>query len=640
MSNKKIRLLLAMLTIFLLAFSVNTLTLNASTKKVSMNLNPIEEVGPEDNLYKYLYHVNVTQYPWSCFGYNGSQTGNNPHVSAPTTNHLLWRSCIRPYEALAWRDEPKIVAGKVIASTSQSFSIYDDQHMLYAFDQNNGRIMWTYRGLSGGTVLDDTHYLSGTTMINPDTGAFMYKVPAGLGIYVPEIRMGFRESGGAVEGWDWSNLKNPERLWRSKQYEYTECLTYSNGKVFWGGGLGGWYHAADAMTGEIIWDTIIKVASTRGWAAGYGKIFIAGYDGVTAIDQATGKLLWFFPQRASGFNSVTIGDGKVYANDINYYVYCWNADTGEVIWRYLAERKSPFPAGPDPEQWRLHDMYIYSRFADHKLYLSTLSPTRYGTPIPPNWVSEDSTMWNPHDYTVVGQSGTAEFCCLDAEHGTVIWRSGVEEVGSPGPHFPTNAVTDGRVYASLCTMTGHIGVLDARPYTEFGWDRVINYEWFPGSVWCYGPGPSQLKDVTLDQYKIMYSNTVTISGKLVDLSPAIKPISYLSDWERKVGDPAPGAPVTITWSKPDGTNGEIALVKTDEDGKFSYTWAPWLTGEVSIHVGSDGGPSYEAPNTVTVPLFIEAKAADLVPILQGALIGAIIVAVALPIVIFVTRKPK
>jgi outer membrane protein assembly factor BamB len=640
MSTKHIKLLLATLIAFLLSFSVNLLPLSASTETGSIILNPVVEVGPEDNLYKYLHHVNVTQYPWSTIGYNSSYSGNNPDVTAPTTNHLLWRSRIRSYEAFTWGDEPRIVAGKVIGSTRASFSIYDEGNMLYAFDQNNGRMMWTYPGLSGGIVFDDQHFLSGTTMINPDTGSFMYKVPQSMSIYVPELNMGFRASGGFIEGWDWADLENPERMWTSKQYEYTSNLCYSNGKVFWGGGLGGWMHAADAMTGEILWDTVMKIASTRGWAVGYGKVFICGYDGVTAIDQDTGKNLWFFPQRSSGFNCVTLGDGKVYANDINYYIYCWDVDTGEVIWRYLAERKSPFPAGPDPQQWRLHDMYIYPRFADHKLYLSTLSPTRYGTPIPPNWVSEDGTMWNPHDYTVIGQSGTAEFSCLDAEHGTLIWKSGIEEVGSPGPHFPKCAITDGRVYASLCTMSSHIGVGDARPYSEFKYDRIINYEWFPASVWCYGPGPSQLNDVTLDQYKIMYSNTVTISGRLVDLSPAIKPISYLSDWERKVGDPAPGAPVTITWSKPDGTNGEIALVKTDEDGKFSHTWAPWLTGEVSIHIGSDGGPSYEAPNTVTVPLFIETKAADLVPILQGALIGAIIVAVALPIVIFVTRKPK
>jgi hypothetical protein len=78
------------------------------------------------------------------------------------------------------------------------------------------------------------------------------------------------------------------------------------------------------------------------------------------------------------------------------------------------------------------------------------------------------------------------------------------------------------------------------------------------------------------------------------------------------------------------------MVKTCMEGKFSYTWTPWITGEVSIQLKSCGGPSYEPPNTVTLPLTVES-ATDLMPLLEGGLVAAVVGA-TLPIIY--NRKTK
>jgi hypothetical protein len=96
-------------------------------------------------------------------------------------------------------------------------------------------------------------------------------------------------------------------------------------------------------------------------------------------------------------------------------------------------------------------------------------------------------------------------------------------------------------------------------------------------------------------------------------------------------------PIKITYMDSNDVTHEIITVHTDQDGKFSYKWVPWVTGVLTLRAESAGNGDYEAPDDLYWPINV-SRSSMMEPILTGALIGAIIVAVGLPIVI--SRKKK
>jgi hypothetical protein len=324
-----------------------------------------------------------------------------------------------------------------------------------------------------------------------------------------------------------------------------------------------------------------------------------------------------------------------------------------MVWQYTYERTAPFPAGPAEFSWDPSGYADAIGIADGKIYCDTLGHTAYADILPAYWKSEDGTMWNPYPYEVLAQPGTGEVTCLDAEYGSLIWKTGVEEIGSPGPCFGNYAgsmykplIADGRVYNSQNTYSGHVGVGGgdtgvpgtSRPYGSINYKQMINYEWFPPYVYCWGKGPTRFEAVCYDKGEIKYGENVTISGKLVDLSPAIDNISILSNYTRPVGSPAPDVPVVLSFISANGTKVPFATVETGKDGMFNYSWYPWETGSLSIIVESAGSDAYEAPDTTYTTVSVTPMTPDLVPLLEFATFVAIIVAIALPVIIYL-RKP-
>jgi outer membrane protein assembly factor BamB len=645
MSKNNMNLLLAISVSFLLFLSVVSLPLNAYVEtQFSLSANPKEENISES--------LAITQNPWPATNYNASNVNFNPDSPGPSSNHILWIGKARPYEGL--NRQAQVVAGKVLVSSPGKQSIYGNTAMLYAFDQNTGAISWTYPGMSGaGILIDEQHFLRGSTMIDPHTGQFLYKVPRGLSLYVPELKMGF--GSGPSPGrriatfmaWDFSDPENPESLWITEPYEFCSAAVYDDGKVFFGGRDSYSYIAADAMTGAIIWEINVPDMVT-GAVAGYGKVFLHGWGiGILALDQDTGQILWRFEDRGDKSTAPALAYGKVYVGDTNYGVYALDADAGEIVWQYRSTPYGPYPHGPDAEAWWLTDGDTRPCVADGKVYVQVNTITRVGGPIPANWVSEDGLLENPHNYECVAQTGIGKFVCLDAEHGKLIWKCGIEEIGSPGPMFGGSGegvrgdicIADGKVFGVQMTMTGHVSVGSARPYSLFGPEKILNYEWFPPYVYCFGKGPTQIKDVTVDKNKVNLGELVTISGKVVDLSPPIDHISSLSTWSRGVEEGAPKMPLVLSFNSKNGEKVPFATVETDENGEFTYTWYPWETGLLPIIVESAGSDAYEAPDSAYMSVYVEAGVPDTVTLLEGALIITLIVAITLPIIIYI-HKPK
>lgn len=122
--------------------------------------------------------------------------------------------------------------------------------------------------------------------------------------------------------------------------------------------------AVDAASGQIAWKTDIKPSETErrrsmfslsfdggsnggggfggGVAVGAGKIFVAsGYRLVTALDQATGAVVWTTPVDVPIHGAPTFSGGRVYVVDVENQLLVFDAATGQQAWTF---RGIPEPA--------------------------------------------------------------------------------------------------------------------------------------------------------------------------------------------------------------------------------------------------------------------------------------------------------
>ena len=326
----------------------------------------------------------------------------------------------------------------------------------------------------------------------------------------------------------------------------------------------------------------------------------------------------------------------------NIGLFALDVNTGEIVWQYKKERVSTdvFPAGGANQSNSAVPWGSTLSVGGGKVFYSDLMHTAYGVPLPAYWKSLDGLMWNPHPYPVIGQCGTSEFVALDAEYGSLVWKCGVEEVGSPGPSFGSTGQgmwaipADGRVYAVNTVYSGHVGIKNTYSQYVSPW-QFINFEWYPPAVWCFGKGPTQFTSIAVSKSNINKGDSVTVSGKLVDLSKPIDSISICSSYTRKALSPATNVPVLLSFVGANGAANVIATVNTDKDGKFSYAFYPTQTGTVVIQ--SAGSNSYEAPDTTYTAVSVSGSS-SILP-LAGFAMFATIVAIAIPVIIY-RRKPK
>jgi outer membrane protein assembly factor BamB len=121
--------------------------------------------------------------------------------------------------------------------------------------------------------------------------------------------------------------------------------------------------AVDSSSGSVAWKVSVKPdeqefkrglfdfglggSSTGGGfgggvAVGEGKVFISsGYRTVTAVDQATGAVLWTTPVDVPIHGAPTVAGGRVYVVDVENQMMALDVNTGQQVWAY---RGIPEPA--------------------------------------------------------------------------------------------------------------------------------------------------------------------------------------------------------------------------------------------------------------------------------------------------------
>jgi outer membrane protein assembly factor BamB len=617
-------------------------------------------------LFKYLNHVPATQYEWTHRECN-AEANRASAGPGPTEAHALWvNDYLKLYEG--FEQFGAVFNGKVFVHTNTRKSIYPGQ--AYALDQVTGRILYSMPYASGAfTKLDDTRFMLGNDCFDTETGSLLWSTEATVsatgmrgGVYIPELKIGVARGpsvgyADTIQAWDFSDTsKPPVLMWTSETNEDINSWTYGQGKLFL---CGLDYHmwAVDVQTGQELWSRQLPALSSRYHVGSpmYDKLYIQSHNGFWCYDQNNGDLLWHSGLLDTG--RFAVGFGKVVAMQTRTYMWCWDAYDGHVVWKYLATRDIPHPCGPGAPGECNHTSHHIAFYApaissNGYVYATTMQKTTYGNLVPANYEGieypEGSGVyyWVNHlDVEATVHAGENEFVCLNLETGEVQWRLGYGWPYSPnvgteavpayeGPDFGQPMVSDGRVYGIEQPYSGHTGVGTSRPELNPGitdpeakgayFKPLLANYWRRGRIYCIGPGPSVLS-AAADVSNVRAGKTVTFSGSLTDLSPA------------SPGEAAAHVPIVLRWTLPDGSSGIINTVTSDTEGKFTYNWVPYEQGEYTIIVESGGSPSYEAPDPVTLTLNVQS-AVDMLPLLQAGIVVLIIVAVAVPVLMYMRRK--
>jgi outer membrane protein assembly factor BamB len=209
--------------------------------------------------------------------------------------------------------------------------------------------------------------------------------------------------------------------------------TESNGVVYFGC-LDRNIYALDANTGAKIWNFSLGYQVKSTMAIVEGKLYTGADDGnIYCLDAATGTQIWktyaggvTMNQLGSGTylaiappvrSSPMVLNGKVYVGSLDWNLYCLDASTGSIAWKYSTG--GPILATPT--------------IVDGKVYFPSSTG---GYPI-----------------TIAPPSANGDFYCLDASNGAVVWHNQIPYVlnlttGYGNFLFASPTVAGGMVFVS------------------------------------------------------------------------------------------------------------------------------------------------------------------------------------------------
>ncbi len=352
---------------------------------------------------------------WSMFQHDEYHSGFTSS-SGPNTNEILWQYSTNSAIGLS---SPVVVNGmlyiglqnmKVLCLNSIAGTVvwetetdswmsatvavaYDRVYAasgagtVYCFDASDGAILWNVslgsQLESHPVVVDDKVYIGSE------------------GIYGGKLYCLDAFSGDTLWSYVVGSVENSAVVTADKVYV---CSQYSTGSL-----SEGRIYCLDAETGGFLWNyslseyTVYRSSPTyvAKKSTGYNKL-IVGATGATGgsggriycFNADTGGVLWTFAVSAPIYSSPAVGYDQVYAGCHNGLVYCLAVDTGKEIWNFTANGLvSSSPA-----------------VADNKVYFS---------------------------------SGAGMTYCVDVFSGDLLWNYTLSSSGYPSP-----AVADGRLYVA------------------------------------------------------------------------------------------------------------------------------------------------------------------------------------------------
>jgi cell division septation protein DedD len=263
--------------------------------------------------------------------------------------------------------------------------------------------------------------------------------------------------------------------------------------------------------------------------------------------------------------------GKLYSTGYSGIVYCYDLNTGDILWEYTASAGLATPYGNYP--------LGIAAIADGKIYLAT------------NEHSSGAPYWKG-----------AELRCLDANSGEEKWT----------------------LYTHGATSYGSYGYAVADGY-------LVYLNTYDMQIYCIGKGPSKTS-VDAPMIAVTLGSSVTIRGTVTDQSAGSKQqeqiarfpagVPAISDedqgaWMEYVymQKPCPedvnGVEVVITTVDPNGNTYELGRTTTGLSGTFGCAIDPPVPGLYKIIASFEGSDSYYGSFAETYITVEEATTAAL-----------------------------
>ena len=254
-----------------------------------------------------------------------------------------------------------------------------------------------------------------------------------------------------------------------------------------------------------------------------------------------------------------IAYGKIFSTGMAGILYCYDAQTGNLLWEYDAVDHYTEILWSD--NWPLFQVAI----TDGKIYLQH------------------------HEHSPVDPKPRgAPFLCIDIESGEEIWSL---------PIRGTNWGGDPAIGDSIIAM----------------------YNTYDQRIFALGKGPSATT-IEAPLVAVPKGSGVIIRGTVTDVSPGTKdsvialrypygvPVmsdNSMTDWmkhlylQMEMPNDATGVPVKIEIVDPNGAYAWIGTATTDSDGNFAYSMKPAIEGQYMIIATFDGSNSYYGSHAIT-----------------------------------------
>ncbi|PVX25599.1 MAG: hypothetical protein CW691_04160 [Candidatus Bathyarchaeum sp.] len=322
-----------------------------------------------------------------------------------------------------------------------------------------------------------------------------------------------------------------------------------------------WSAPADWTTGNIsFWGMM-----NRGWVAASAEDKVAVLNTketrqLYGVSLETGDLIWgptpsmyYLNMWDDQLSARVIAYGKLYVGGVSGIVYCYDVNTGDLLWTYEAE--DPYTEYLFSNNWWIGTQFI----TDGKIYVGHGEHSG-NQPLPRG----------------------APFICLNATTGDVIWR------------------TDG-----LFRQTDWGG------FAMISDSTIIAMDTYDQRIYAIGKGPSATT-VTAPDVGVSLGNSVMIRGTVTDISPGTKdsiltmrfpngiPVvadEDMGNWmlyvykQFELPD-VTGVEVKLEVLDPNGNFYEIGTVTSDASGMFKLFWEPEVPGEYTIIATFKGTESY------------------------------------------------
>jgi outer membrane protein assembly factor BamB len=466
MTQSKNAYVAAFLTLLLL-FSFSSLLLSSVSAVPSLNANTLSA----DSLI---------EYEWTQFQGDSAFSRSSPSP-APEAPDVLWKTTITGIQSYV-----TAFNGKIFVTTSKQ---------VIALDKDSGGVVWntTVNGLGHWPAvykIDQTHLVVGKACLDIETGTILWEshdFSAGTtdfeaGCYSAEQKMFYTKTNSSVQAWNFSDLDVPPSLvWQTYVPgggDMGSGVQYGDGKVY-PGSLLPHQIALDAKNGSILWDTETKSAMLFSGSYYEGKFLRGGAHDNTyyCFDADSGEVLWTYTADSpDGYwaTGSAVAYGLVYATNMDGYIYALDVNTGSVVWKYQSSGGYYFPG--------------YPTVADGKIYVTT---------------SQSAALIN-------GTASPSEFTCFDAFTGEVVWTLPIEA------YAPRESVAI--AYGNLYLISGAVvrGAMDNYAAPSQVWALgTQSWSMYLKDLQHSGTGQSGPANLTL-RWNFTTNGAVTSSPAIVD----------------------------------------------------------------------------------------------------------------------------